>query len=55
MAPANNKPNVLVLGVTGQLGRLVADRLQKNDKILLTVTSRKRDPKYPTPLYSKSF
>jgi NAD(P)H dehydrogenase (quinone) len=40
---ANQKPNVMTLGVTGQLGRLVAERLQKSDRVALTVTSRKRD------------
>ncbi len=40
------KPVVLILGVTGQLGKLVADRLKKDkndESISLRVCSRKRD------------
>lgn len=39
----SQKPTVLVLGATGQLGKLVADRLQKENQVSLTVTSRKRE------------
>ncbi len=41
MASLFSKPVVLVLGATGQLGKLVADRLRKNDTVSLRVTSRK--------------
>ncbi len=43
MAASTSKPNVLVLGATGQLGKLIADRLRNNDSISLTVTSRKHE------------
>lgn len=43
MVSSRNKPVVMVLGATGQLGKLIADSLQKNDAISLTVTSRKPD------------
>jgi NAD(P)H dehydrogenase (quinone) len=39
----NKKPVVLVLGVTGQLGKLVADHLKDSEDIVLKVTSRKTD------------
>lgn len=38
---SSNKPVILVLGATGQLGKLIVDRLQKNETISLAVTSRK--------------
>jgi NAD(P)H dehydrogenase (quinone) len=38
-----NRPNVLVLGATGQLGSRIAEGLRKNDSVSLTVTSRKKD------------
>ena len=38
---SSNKPVILVLGATGQLGKLIVDRLRKNEAISLTVTSRK--------------
>lgn len=41
MVSSSNKPVVLLLGATGQLGKLIADRLRKNDAISLKVTSRK--------------
>ncbi|MFI5343592.1 MAG: NmrA family NAD(P)-binding protein [Chlamydiales bacterium] len=37
------KPKVLVLGATGQLGKLVADKLRNNNEISLIVTSRKKE------------
>jgi NAD(P)H dehydrogenase (quinone) len=37
------KPVILTLGVTGQLGKIVADHLLKNDEISLLVTSRKNE------------
>jgi NAD(P)H dehydrogenase (quinone) len=37
-----SKPTVLVLGVTGQLGKLVAEKLHNNNAISLRVTSRKK-------------
>jgi len=39
----SNKPVILVLGVTGQLGKLVAERLCQNEGISLRVTSRKTE------------
>ena len=41
MVSSTSKPAVLILGSTGQLGQIIADRLQKNNAIALTVTSRK--------------
>lgn len=38
----NTKPIVLLLGATGQIGKLVAQRLSKNNEIALRVTSRKK-------------
>ena len=38
-----NKPVILTLGVTGQLGKMVADHLLKDETISLRVTSRKKD------------
>lgn len=38
-----NKSVVLVLGATGQLGKLIVDRLKDNSDISLRVTSRKRE------------
>jgi NAD(P)H dehydrogenase (quinone) len=38
-----HQPIVMVLGATGQLGKMIADRLKKNDAISLTVTSRKTE------------
>lgn len=43
MGAAQGKPNVLVLGATGQLGRLVADKLHTNGSVSLIVTSRKKE------------
>ena len=43
MISSRSKPVILVLGVTGQLGRIVADHLLKNDSISLRVTSRKNE------------
>lgn len=37
------KPVIMVLGATGQLGRLIADSLRTMDSISLTVTSRKSE------------
>jgi NAD(P)H dehydrogenase (quinone) len=37
------KPSVLILGVTGQLGKLVADRLKNDENISLRVCSRRHD------------
>lgn len=37
------KPVILVLGATGQLGKIVADHLLKNKEISLLVTSRKNE------------
>ncbi|PJD94947.1 MAG: hypothetical protein CK425_10080 [Parachlamydia sp.] len=37
------KPVILLLGATGQLGKLIVDRLRKNDTISLRVTSRKTE------------
>lgn len=41
MVTQNGKPEVLVLGATGQIGKLIAEHLKKNKTVLLTVTSRK--------------
>ncbi len=43
MGPSSGKPVVLLLGATGQLGKLIADRLRTNDLISLRVTSRKKE------------
>ncbi len=43
MRQSMSKPRVLVLGATGQLGTLIAERLRNNDAISLTVTSRKSE------------
>jgi NAD(P)H dehydrogenase (quinone) len=43
MMSSSGKPVVLVLGATGQLGNLVADRLKKNETISLRVTYRKAE------------
>ncbi len=40
---AKSKPIVLVLGVTGQLGKLVAERLRNEDALSLRVASRKKE------------
>ena len=40
---AEKKPVVLVMGVTGQLGKLIAELLRKDDTISLRVTSRKTE------------
>lgn len=37
------KPVVMILGATGQLGKLIADRLKNHEEISLVVTSRKPD------------
>ena len=42
MASSHSKPVILTLGVTGQLGKMVADHLVKEDSIALRVTSKKR-------------
>lgn len=42
MDSSNNKPVALVLGVTGQLGKLISDRLHKDATVALRVSSRKR-------------
>jgi len=41
MVSSTNKPAVLILGSTGQLGQIIADSLRRNNAISLTVTSRK--------------
>jgi NAD(P)H dehydrogenase (quinone) len=57
MASSRSKPVILTLGVTGQLGKIVADHLLKDDSISLRVTSRKKEqlPKlkehYSNPVY----
>src|SRR5690349_2350115 len=38
-----SKPVVLLLGATGQVGKLLADNLRDNDSLELRVTSRKQD------------
>lgn len=43
MVPSQSKPVILILGATGQLGKIVADHLLKNNEISLVVTSRKRE------------
>jgi NAD(P)H dehydrogenase (quinone) len=43
MVSSHNKPVILTLGVTGQLGKIVADRLLKDDSVALRVTSRKKE------------
>jgi NAD(P)H dehydrogenase (quinone) len=43
MVTSNNKPVVLVLGVTGQIGSLIAERLRNENSISLRVTSRKKE------------
>jgi NAD(P)H dehydrogenase (quinone) len=43
MASSHKKPVVLTLGVTGQLGKIVADHLLKDDSVALRVTSRKKE------------
>jgi len=43
MASKSSKPVVLVLGVTGQVGSLIADKLQSDKSISLRVTSRKKE------------
>ena len=40
---AMNKPIVLVLGVTGQLGKLIADKICNTDAATLRVASRKKE------------
>jgi NAD(P)H dehydrogenase (quinone) len=42
-ATVNDKPTVLVLGSTGQLGGLIASELAGNDRVRLRVTSRRDD------------
>lgn len=39
----DTKPIVLLLGATGQIGKLVVEQLHKNTKVTLRVTSRKKD------------
>ena len=41
MVSSSNKPEVLILGATGQLGKLIADRLRSNAAISLRITGRK--------------
>ena len=43
MISSRRKPVILVMGVTGQLGKIVADQLLKEDSISLRVTSRKKE------------
>ncbi len=43
MVSSHSKPVILTLGVTGQLGKIVADHLHKDDSISLRVTSRKKE------------
>jgi uncharacterized protein YbjT (DUF2867 family) len=43
MSHSKSKPVILVLGATGQLGKIVADHLLKNSEISLLVTSRKQE------------
>ncbi len=43
MSISHNKPVILTLGATGQLGKMVADQLLKEDSISLRVTSRKKE------------
>lgn len=43
MPSSVRKPSILVLGATGQLGKLIAEDLRKNEHISLTVASRKRE------------
>jgi NAD(P)H dehydrogenase (quinone) len=43
MISSTHQPAILVLGATGQLGKLIADSLRKNNALSLTVTSRKPD------------
>ncbi len=38
-----DKPKIMVLGATGQVGGLICEHLKNNDAISLTVTSRKRE------------
>ncbi|CCB86711.1 MULTISPECIES: NmrA family NAD(P)-binding protein [Parachlamydia] len=40
---SSNKPTVLVLGATGQLGKIIADGLKKKDSVTLSVATRKRE------------
>lgn len=43
MVSSPSKPVVLLLGATGQLGKLIADELHKDESISLKVTSRKKE------------
>jgi uncharacterized protein YbjT (DUF2867 family) len=43
MVATHEKPVILTLGVTGQLGKLVADHLRNEKSIKLRVTSRKKE------------
>jgi len=43
MVSSRSKPVILSLGVTGQLGKIIADQLHKDDSISLRVTSRKKE------------
>lgn len=43
MVSSHKQPVVLVLGVTGQLGNLIAERLRKQKTISLRVSSRKKE------------
>lgn len=43
MTSSNKKPVALVLGSTGQLGKLVSEQLLKDGKVALRVTSRKKE------------
>lgn len=43
MISTNRKPVILTMGVTGQLGKIVADHLQKDKSISQRVTSRKKE------------
>lgn len=43
MVSSSSKPVVLIVGATGQLGKLIAERLRKNDTVSVRVTSRKKE------------
>ncbi len=43
MVSSNSKPVALVMGATGQLGKIVADRLHQDDTVTLRVTTRKHE------------
>lgn len=43
MHGSSDRPVVLTLGVTGQLGKIVADQILKEDSVSLRVTTRKKE------------